>query len=148
MTAMSVSRMTELKHTPVLFQVVENLRQKHWGMLVHPQIACERAIRRIVDIYPDYVGALVAVDRFGRHGAAAHGWNFSYAVQTSQMDQFEVVQVPPLEMHPSSQDHRLTALGPIFNDWWEAHGKYRWPFMSSYADVIRSHLTAKHRAAS
>ena len=143
-----MSKMTELKDTVVLFQVVENLRQKHWGMQVHPQTACERAIRRIVNIYPDYVGALVAVDRFGRYGAAAHGWNFSYAVQTSQMDQVDVVKVPPLGIHLSSGDLGLTELGPVFLDWWESEGKRRWPSMSSYVNVVRSHLTAKYRAVS
>ena len=116
-------------------------------MLVHPQIACERAIRRIVNIYPDYVGALVAVDRFGRHGAAAHGWNFSYAVRTSQMDQVKVVQVPPLEKHLSSGARGLTDLGPVFSDWWEAD-KQGWFFMSSYFDSVSSHLTLKHRPVS
>ncbi|KAK9838736.1 hypothetical protein WJX74_002277 [Apatococcus lobatus] len=86
------------------FQVVENLRQTHWGVPVHPEAACESAIRRILRVYPEYVGALVAVDSLGRHGAAAHGWNFSYSVRTTEMDKVEVIEIAPLKTHPSPED--------------------------------------------
>ena len=47
-----------------------------------PKHAAEDAIQRIARHYPTYIGAVVAVDHRGRHGAAAHGWNFEYTVRS------------------------------------------------------------------
>lgn len=111
-------------------QVVETLRQNSFLRAMHPQSACEQAIRRIVRVYPDYVGALVAVDRFGRHGAAAHGWNFSYSVRSSQMDEVEVIEVAPLDAHLSPTKSHSRELGVMCHDWWEWEGRYLGPCMS------------------
>lgn len=94
---------------------------------MHPQVACERAIRRMVQVYPDYVGAVVALDRFGRHGAAAHGWNFSYSVRSSQMDHVQVIAVVPLEMHLSPDKVHSRGLGLRLHDWWDRKGRYLGP---------------------
>lgn len=66
---------------------------------MHPKAAAEDAIKRITKHYPDYVGAVVAADIHGRHGAACHGWVFKYALRTCDMDATKVIEVQPL---PSS----------------------------------------------
>ncbi len=72
-------------------QVVESMRR---GM--PPTEACETAVRRILHHYPSYVGAVVALDKHGHHGAAAHGWKFSYSIRSTQMRDVEVIDVIPL----------------------------------------------------
>jgi len=64
--------------------------------LIQPTEACERALRRIAAFYPDFLGAMVCLNRFGEYGGAGHGWNFSYSVQTSGMSEPTVVQVAPM----------------------------------------------------
>lgn len=62
-----------------------------------PQEACEAAVRRIARRVQGYVGAVVAVNRDGQHGAAAHGWTFSYAhASPSTGGRARVVQVDPI----------------------------------------------------
>ncbi len=73
------------------FLVVERMRQG-----VHPTAACEEAIGRIYRAYPDFVGALVAVNKRGQHGAAAYGWDFSYSVRMGDMAATQVVPVTPM----------------------------------------------------
>ena len=76
------------------YQVVENLRR---GMA--PTEAAEDAVRRIARRVPSYVGAVVAVSRDGRHGAAAHGWTFVYSVASGGSGgRVETVQVEPLQV--------------------------------------------------
>ncbi|KAK9820305.1 hypothetical protein WJX72_008767 [[Myrmecia] bisecta] len=70
------------------YQVVESMRQ---GM--HPTEAAEDAVRRIVKRFPGYVGALFGVDKEGRHGGAAHGWTFTYAVRDASMSDVELHQI-------------------------------------------------------
>lgn len=65
-------------------------------MGLSPQEAAEDAVRRIALRTPAYVGALVAVDRCGRRGAAAFGWNFSYAFQDAASQGVQVEHVAPL----------------------------------------------------
>ena len=46
-----------------------------------PDEACLDGIKRIAKFYPDFIGAVVALDRNGRHGAACHGIeSFPYSV--------------------------------------------------------------------
>ena len=46
-----------------------------------PAEACRAALARIVARHPEFVGAMVAVARDGRHGAACHGIDtFPYSV--------------------------------------------------------------------
>jgi N4-(beta-N-acetylglucosaminyl)-L-asparaginase len=73
-------------------QVVEGMRHG-----LSPQAAAEAAVRRMVRKYPSYVGALLAVDRHGRHAAACHGWTFTYAVRSANMSAARVYTVESLE---------------------------------------------------
>jgi N4-(beta-N-acetylglucosaminyl)-L-asparaginase len=76
-------------------QVVEGMRHG-----LSPQAAAEAAVRRMVRKYPAYVGALLAVDRTGRHAAACHGWTFTYAVRSAGMTAAQVYTVDSLEGTP------------------------------------------------
>lgn len=82
------------------FHVVEAMRRG-----AAPQEAAEAAIRRIVSrVGRTYVGAVVAVDTFGRHGAASYGWEFKYAYREEGSTNVTVVSVPPVALrHPSRQ---------------------------------------------
>lgn len=62
-----------------------------------PQAAVNDAVRRINRKYPAYVGAVVAVDRSGRHGGACHGWNFTYAVRDVSSPEVQLFEVLPLQ---------------------------------------------------
>lgn len=66
-------------------------------------------MRRIAEVYPDYVGALVTLSKSGQHGAAAHGWTFEYAVRDASMSEASVYKVAPIET-PRSK-HPSLALG-------------------------------------
>lgn len=61
-------------------------------------MACERALTRIAEIYPDFKGGLVCLNKMGEYGAAGYGWDFSFSVQTSEMLTPQVVQVTPLAL--------------------------------------------------
>lgn len=73
-------------------QVVEGMRHG-----LSPQAAAEAAVRRMVRKYPKYVGALLAVDRTGRHAAACHGWTFTYAVRSAGMKAARMYTVESLK---------------------------------------------------
>ena len=60
-----------------------------------PKKAADDAVQRILMYYPQYVGALVAIDSQGRHAGAAANWDFEYSVQSPSSDKVEVVKVPP-----------------------------------------------------
>ena len=74
------------------YQAVENLRH---GMT--PAEAAEDAVRRMVKRYPGIMSGIVVVDREGRHGGAASGWTFTYAFRGGEMNDTEVVTVPPVD---------------------------------------------------
>jgi hypothetical protein len=73
-------------------QVVEGMRHG-----LSPRAAAEAAVRRMVRKYRTYVGALLAVDRTGRHAAACHGWTFTYAVRSAGMNATRVYTVESLK---------------------------------------------------
>lgn len=76
-----------------------------------PQAAAEEAVRRIARRVPTYVGAVVAVSRDGRHGAAAHGWQFAYSVASAASGgRVETVAVEPLGMAASQPAGRPALL--------------------------------------
>jgi N4-(beta-N-acetylglucosaminyl)-L-asparaginase len=77
-------------------QVVEFMRQGN-----PPKKAAELAIRRIIEFYPSYVGALVAVNAAGEHGAAGYGWTFEYAVRDTSMKDVTVYRVEPITLQHS-----------------------------------------------
>ena len=73
-------------------QAVESMRQG-----LSPKKAAEDAVRRIAEVYPGYVGALVTLSNAGEHGAAAHGWTFEYSVRDTSMTDVKVFKVTPLD---------------------------------------------------
>ncbi|XP_030532871.1 probable isoaspartyl peptidase/L-asparaginase 3 isoform X4 [Rhodamnia argentea] len=75
---------------PGSYQVVESMRR---GM--EPKLAAEDAILRIAQKYPDFVGALFAVNKEGEHAGACHGWTFQYSVRSMEMEEVEVFTVRP-----------------------------------------------------
>ncbi|KAK9095214.1 hypothetical protein Scep_026683 [Stephania cephalantha] len=72
------------------YQVVESMRL---GM--EPELAAMDAISRIARKYPDFVGAIFAVNKEGVHAGACHGWTFQYSIRTSAMKDVEVFKVFP-----------------------------------------------------
>lgn len=70
------------------YQVVESMRR---GM--EPKLAAQDAISRIAERYPDFVGAVVAVNKDGMHAGACHGWTFQYSVRSLDMDDVTVYTV-------------------------------------------------------
>lgn len=72
------------------YQVVESMRQ---GM--EPIDAAKDAINRIARRYPEFVGAVFALNKSGAHAGACHGWTFQYSVRTRAMKDVEVFTVTP-----------------------------------------------------
>ncbi|CAN6268785.1 unnamed protein product [Urochloa humidicola] len=72
------------------YQVVESMRR---GM--EPRDAAMDAISRIARKFPDFVGAVFAVNKKGEHAGACHGWTFQYSVRNSSMHDVEVITVYP-----------------------------------------------------
>ncbi|KAJ4954969.1 hypothetical protein NE237_011752 [Protea cynaroides] len=72
------------------YQVVESMRL---GM--EPKLAAKDAISRIARKYPDFVGAVFAVDKNGLHAGACHGWTFQYSVRSPDMEDVQVFTVLP-----------------------------------------------------
>ena len=82
--------------SPRSYQVVESMRQGR-----SPQWAADDAIARIRNKYPDFVGALFAVNKYGEHAGASANWVFTYSVRTAEVDriQYFVVADPPESAH-------------------------------------------------
>ncbi|CAA0830724.1 Probable isoaspartyl peptidase/L-asparaginase 3 [Striga hermonthica] len=72
------------------YQVVESMRL---GM--EPKLAAQDAIARIARKYPNFVGAVFAVDTNGSHAGACHGWTFQYSVRGPHTDDVMVYTVNP-----------------------------------------------------
>ncbi|GLT83964.1 hypothetical protein SLE2022_022250 [Rubroshorea leprosula] len=72
------------------YQVVESMRQ---GM--EPKLAAKDAIARIARKFPDFVGAVFAINKNGLHAGACHGWTFQYSVRSPEMDDVKVFTVHP-----------------------------------------------------
>ena len=65
---------------------------------VSPDQACLDAIQRIARFYPTFTGAVLALTKDGRHGAACHGIDkFPYSVMKPGMKDPEVIEVPCLK---------------------------------------------------
>jgi len=57
--------------------------------------AAADAIKRIVKHYENFVGAIIAIDKYGNHGAACHGLEtFPYSVKNSSIMDVQVINVP------------------------------------------------------
>nr|CAD7577164.1 unnamed protein product [Timema californicum] len=64
---------------------------------ITPSAAGENALRRIVALYPDFVGGIVVLSIDGQYGAACHGMNtFKYSVCNQQLGEVTVLEVPCL----------------------------------------------------
>lgn len=74
----------------ISYQVVESMRL---GM--KPKDAAKDAISRIARKFPDFVGAIFAVNKNGTHAGACHGWTFQYSVRSPKMHSAEVFTVLP-----------------------------------------------------
>ncbi|XP_038900286.1 probable isoaspartyl peptidase/L-asparaginase 3 isoform X2 [Benincasa hispida] len=72
------------------YQVVESMRL---GM--KPKDAAKDAISRIARKFPDFVGAIFAVNKNGTHAGACHGWTFQYSVRSPEMYRTEIFTVHP-----------------------------------------------------
>ena len=62
---------------------------------MNPRDAAKDAISRIARKYPDFIGAVFAVNKEGVHAGACHGWTFQYSVRNSSMQDVEVITVYP-----------------------------------------------------
>lgn len=62
---------------------------------MEPKLAAKDAISRIARKFPDFVGAVFAVNKNGVHAGACYGWTFQYSVRSALMDDVEVVTVHP-----------------------------------------------------
>ncbi|KAK3741573.1 hypothetical protein QZH41_012518 [Actinostola sp. cb2023] len=62
-----------------------------------PEEAAQLALARIVKYYPGFNGGVVAVNKSGEYGAAAHGWTFfKYSVVSPQLGgKVRVISVKP-----------------------------------------------------
>ncbi|XP_047332102.1 probable isoaspartyl peptidase/L-asparaginase 3 isoform X2 [Impatiens glandulifera] len=72
------------------YQVVESMRL---GM--EPKDAAKDAIGRIARKYPDFIGAVFAVNKDGVHAGACYGWKFQYSVRSPGMNDVEIFTVSP-----------------------------------------------------
>ncbi|CAM6090885.1 unnamed protein product [Calypogeia fissa] len=73
------------------YQVVESMRRGK-----SPKSATRDAIERIKRKYPDFQGAVFAVNRKGKHAGAGYGWTFQYTVRANGMEDVEIHTVSPL----------------------------------------------------
>ena len=74
---------------PIYLSAVENMRQ---GMSA--RLSALDAMRRIVSKLPDFVGAVIAMDVHGKHGAACHKLNgFPYCHRNESMTEVEIVKI-------------------------------------------------------
>jgi N4-(beta-N-acetylglucosaminyl)-L-asparaginase len=63
-----------------------------------PDEACLDAIKRIAKFYPTFTGAVLALDKDGRHGAACHGIEtFPYSVMQQGWKDPQIIQIPCLK---------------------------------------------------
>ncbi|XP_052791747.1 putative N(4)-(beta-N-acetylglucosaminyl)-L-asparaginase GH22932 [Mya arenaria] len=62
---------------------------------VSPSVATSEAIKSIIRFYPDFIGAVVAVNTQGQHGAACHGIpKFPYSIMSPNYTSVTVIEVP------------------------------------------------------
>lgn len=73
------------------YQAVESMRR---GM--SPQEAADDAVMRMIRKYPDASTGIVVVNNKAEHGGAGSGWTFTYSFRGGNMNETQVVTVPPL----------------------------------------------------
>jgi len=62
---------------------------------MEPKLAAKDAMARIARKFPDFLGAVVALNKKGEHAGACHGWTFKYSVRSPAMKDVEVFTVLP-----------------------------------------------------
>lgn len=62
---------------------------------MEPKLAAKDAMARITRKFPDFVGAVVSLNKMGEHAGACHGWTFKYSVRSPAMKDVEVFTVLP-----------------------------------------------------
>lgn len=62
---------------------------------MEPRLAAKDSISRIARKFPDFVGAIFAVNKNGVHAGACYGWTFKYSVRSLVMDDVKVFTVHP-----------------------------------------------------
>jgi isoaspartyl peptidase/L-asparaginase-like protein (Ntn-hydrolase superfamily) len=76
------------------YHVVQLMRQGS-----APDFACADAVRRIAMYYPNFTGAVLALAKDGRHGAACYGFNyFPYAIMQQGWIEPKVIEIPCLKL--------------------------------------------------
>ena len=76
------------------YHVVQLMRQGST-----PDDACADAVRRIAKYYPQFNGAVLALAKDGRHGAACYGYDyFPYAIMEQGSIEPKVIQIPCLKL--------------------------------------------------
>lgn len=63
------------------------------GSEMHPQQASERALERIVRVFPSFSGGIVCINKYGSHGGAAHNMAFTYSYVNEYSNGVSVVTV-------------------------------------------------------
>ncbi len=59
-----------------------------------PADGAKSAIQRIIPLYPEFQGAVIAADKTGRYGAACHGFpRFTYSIYNNEQDTVQIVGV-------------------------------------------------------
>lgn len=67
------------------------MRQRHDT----PKDVAVDAILRIKRKYIDFVGAMLALNVWGVHGGAFHGWTFQYSIRSKGMEDVGVYTIHP-----------------------------------------------------
>ncbi|XP_051122809.1 probable isoaspartyl peptidase/L-asparaginase 3 [Andrographis paniculata] len=62
---------------------------------ISPKRAAQNAIDAIAAHYPNFVGAVFAVDKDGNHAGACYGWTFQYSVKGPDTEDVDVYTVTP-----------------------------------------------------
>ncbi len=77
------------------YHVVQLMRQGS-----APDYACSDAIRRIAKHYPHFNGAVLALDKDGRHGAACYGYDyFPYTIMQQGWTEPKIIQIQCLKLN-------------------------------------------------
>lgn len=66
---------------------------------MEPKLAAQDAISRIAKKYPNFVGAIFALNKHGIHAGACYGWTFQYSVRSPEMEDVLVYTVVPEISH-------------------------------------------------
>lgn len=61
---------------------------------IYPTEAAQLAIDTITNYYPDFSGAVIAVNKYGDYGAACHGFNrFPYSIANPKLNNVSILYI-------------------------------------------------------